>query len=203
MKSSRMLWSAGTAVVALLAVAAGWFLALSPMLDEVATASTQADAVEATNETRRLEVARLAAERENLPALEAELDGLRRQFPTDLELESFVQRLADLSARSGAKVTSVSRSAPSASDAGGTGRSYQVAVNLTVEGTFDQLLQYLADLQAEDDRLFLVTAATNLSRRDTDSMTITGYTFVLVDADRLPSAADDSAEEDSDPEDSA
>lgn len=197
MKRTKTLWWAGTAVVALVAAAACWFLALSPVLEAADTARAEAEASEATNVTRGLEVQRLADAQENLPALQAELDGLRRQFPTHLELEGFVQRLADLAARSGATVTTVSRTAPVLSDARGLDRLYRVGVTLTVEGTFDQQLQYVSDLQAQDDRLFLVTAATDLSRSET--MTITGYTFVLVDADAVP-AADAPAEEAADPD---
>lgn len=197
MKRARSLWGAGTTIIALLAAAACWFLALSPMLEEKDAATAEAARVEDLNETRRLEVARLAADRENLPALEAELDGLRRQFPTDLELESFVQQLAHLSARSGATVASVSRSTPTPRDAEGAGRLYRVAVNLTVEGTFDQQLQYLSDLQTVEDRLFLVTSAADLG--GADSMTITGYTFVLVDAAAVQ-PAETPAEEAADPD---
>jgi Tfp pilus assembly protein PilO len=178
-----VLWWGGTAAVALLLAAASWFVALSPMLEEADGANTEAVRVEQLNDAHRAEVTRLAAQRENMPELEAELASLRRQFPTDLELESFVQRLADLSARSGATVTSVSRAAPAPNDAEGAGRSFRVGVVLTVEGNFEQQLRYLSDLQAVDDRLFLVTAAADLGRAE--SMTITGHTFVLVDAAAL------------------
>lgn len=197
MNRPKTLWWAGTAVIALVSAAACWFLALSPVLEAADTASAEAEASEQTNHTRSLEVQRLAAAQENLPALQAELEGLRRQFPTDLELEAFVQRLADLAGRSGATVATVARTAPVLSDARGTDRLYRVGVTLTVEGTFDQQLQYLSDLQAQDDRLFLVTAATDLSRSDT--MTITGSTFVLVDAAAVQ-PAETPAEEAADPD---
>ncbi|WP_158376045.1 hypothetical protein [Cellulosimicrobium cellulans] len=195
MTNTPRLWWAGTVVVALLLAAGCWFLALSPMLDEAHEARTAADRTEQTNDDRRLEIARLAADRENQPALDAELADLRRHFPTTLELESFVQQLADLSARSGAVVTSVSRAEPAATDVGG-GRLYQVQVNLSVDGTFDQKMQYLSDLQSMDDRLLLVTAWNNPG---TDTMTITGSTFVLVDAAAVP-PAETPAEEAADPD---
>lgn len=195
MTNTPRLWWAGTVVVALLLTAACWFLALSPMLDEAHEAGTAADRTEQTNDDRRLEIARLAADRENQPALDAELADLRRHFPATLELESFVQQLADLSARSGAVVTSVSRAEPAATDVGG-GRLYQVQVNLSVDGTFDQKMQYLSDLQSMDDRLLLVTAWNNPG---TDTMTITGSTFVLVDAAAVQ-PAETPAEEAADPD---
>lgn len=195
MTNAPRLWWAATVVVALLLAAGCWFLALSPMLDEAGEAGAAADRTEQTNDDRRLEIARLAADRENQPALDAELADLRRHFPTTLELESFVQQLADLSARSGAVVTSVSRADPAESDVGG-GRLYQVQVNLSVDGTFDQKMQYLSDLQSMDDRLLLVTAWSNPG---TDVMTITGSTFVLVDAAAVPSP-DAPAEEAADPD---
>lgn len=195
MTNAPRLWWAATVVVALLLAAGCWFLALSPMLDEANEAGSAADRTEQTNDDRRLEIARLAADRENQPALDAELADLRRHFPTTLELESFVQQLADLSARSGAVVTSVSRADPAESDVGG-GRLYQVQVNLSVDGTFDQKMQYLSDLQSMDDRLLLVTAWSNPG---TDVMTITGSTFVLVDAAAV-SSADAPAEEAADPD---
>lgn len=182
MTNTPRLWWSGTVVVALLLAAGCWFLALSPVLAEADEAGSTADRTEQTNDDRRLEIARLAADRENQPALDAELADLRRHFPTTLELESFVQQLADLSARSGAVVVSVSRAEPAATDVGG-GRLFQVQVNLSVDGTFDQKMQYLSDLQSMDDRLFLVTAWSNPS---TDSMSVTGSTFVLVDASAVP-----------------
>lgn len=196
MTGARRLWWAATVAVALLLTAGCWFLVLSPMLDEAQEARAAADRAEQTNEDRRLEIARLAADRENQPALEAELAELRRSFPTTLELEPFVQRLADLAARSGAVVRSVSRADPAASEVGG-GRLYEVRVSLDVEGAIEQKLQYLSDLQSMDDRLFLVTEWSNPG--DDQSMTITGYTFVLVDADAVP-AADAPAEEAADPD---
>ncbi|GIG36865.1 hypothetical protein [Cellulomonas pakistanensis] len=199
MTSTRRLWWVATVAVALLLAAGCWFLALSPMLDETREADAAADRTEETNEDRRREIVRLAADREDQPALEAELAGLRRHFPTSLELESFVQRLADLSARSGAVVTSVSRAEPTASDVGG-GRLYQVEVNLSVDGTFEQKMQYLSDLQSMDDRLLLVTAWSNPGADQ--SMTATGYTFVLIDADAVPSP-DAPADEVADPDDEA
>jgi Tfp pilus assembly protein PilO len=187
-----MLWWAGTAVVGLLLAAACWFLALSPVLDEASAADTEAESAEAANDTRRLEVARLAADRENQPALEAELAELRRHFPTTLELEAFVQQLADLSGRSGAVVQSVTRSEPAESEVG-NGRLYEVQVNLSVDGSPEQKMQYLGDLQSMDDRLLLVTA---WSDSGTDSMSVTAYTFVLVDA----AAAQAARADDPDPE---
>jgi Tfp pilus assembly protein PilO len=191
MTNHRMLWWAGTAVVGLLLAAACWFLALSPLLEEANAADTEAESAELANDTRRLEVARLAADRESQAALEAELAELRQHFPTTLGLEPFVQQLAGLSVRSGAVVDSVTRSDPTESEVGG-GRLFEVQVNLSVDGTLDQKLQYLSDLQSMDDRLFLVTAWTNPGA---ESMSITGYTFVLVDADAIRSpVADDVAE---------
>jgi Tfp pilus assembly protein PilO len=190
MTNNRMLWWAGTAVVGLLLAAACWFLALSPMLDDARAADTEAGSAELANDSRRLEVARLAADRQNQPALEAELAELRRHFPTTLELEPFVQQLADLSGRSGATVQSVTRSDPTESEVG-NGRLYQVQVNLVVDGSPEQKMQYLSDLQSMDDRLLLVTAWNNPG---TDSMTVTAYTFVLVDAAAVqapPSAVPD------------
>ncbi|WP_431838122.1 hypothetical protein [Cellulomonas sp. Y8] len=196
MTGTRRLWWAATVAVALLLAAGCWFLALSPMLDEAHEADAAADRAEQLNEDRRLEIARLAADRANEPALQDELAGLRSHFPTALELESFVQQLADLSARSGAVVTSVSRSEPTGTEVGG-GRLFQVQVNLAIDGTFDQKMQYMGDLQSVDDRLFLVTDWDNVG--DDRPMTITGYTFVLVDADAVP-AADAPAEEAADPD---
>jgi Tfp pilus assembly protein PilO len=196
MTGARRLWWAATVAVALLLGAGCWFLALSPMLDEAHEADAAADRTEQLNEDRRLEIARLAADRANEPALQDELASLRSHFPTALELESFVQQLADLSARSGAVVTSVSRSEPTGTDVGG-GRLYRVQVNLAIDGTFDQKLQYMSDLQSVDDRLFLVTDWDNVG--DDRPMTITGYTFVLVDASAVQ-PAETPAEEAADPD---
>jgi Tfp pilus assembly protein PilO len=168
--------------------AGGWFLGLSPVLDEARQARTEAETTEHANDTRRLEAARLAAEMAELPQREAELAEMRRQFPSGLELEPFVQRLADLSWRSGATVQRVSRSEPRESDSttGASAGMYEVEVTLVVEGTTEQHLQYLSDLQAVDDRLFLVTAFRGLN---TGEATFTATVFVLLDADKIVAAA--------------
>lgn len=186
MSGARALWWVGTAVVAVGVLVAGWALVLSPLRDDAARARQDAQSVEDQNVLRRAEIARLAADAADLPAFEQELAGLRRQFPTALELESFVRRLADLAASSGAVVQSVSRSEPAAVEASADGgavtwsgeRLYAVNVSLVVEGTFQQQLDYVRDLQAIDDRLFLVTAFDGLA---TETGTISGSTFVLLD----------------------
>ena len=185
MSGARALWWVATAVVVVGVLVAGWALVLSPVQDEAALARREARSVEDQNALRRAEIARLAEEATQLPTFEQELADLRRQFPTALELDAFVRRLADLSTRSGAVVHSVTRADPvlveSTEDGGAVTWSgehlYAVGVQLVVEGSFQQQLDYVRDLQEIDDRLFLVTAVDGIG---TERGTITGSTFVLL-----------------------
>ncbi|HYQ76878.1 hypothetical protein [Cellulomonas sp.] len=187
MSRARALWWAGTGVVSVGVLVAGWSLVLSPVRDDAARARADAQAVTDQNAVRRAEAAHLAEEATRMPELETELADLRRQFPTALELDAFVRRLADLAARSGGTVQSVSRGEPTLVQAAADGEAvtwsgeylYAVSVTLVVDGTRQQQLDYVRDLQAIDDRLFLVTAVDGLG---TERSTVTGSTFVLLDA---------------------
>lgn len=187
MSRMRALWWAGTGVVCAGVLVAGWMLVLSPVRDDTARARADTQSVADQNAVRRAQVAKLAEEATRMPDFEQELATLRRQFPTALELDSFVRRLADLSYSSGAVVHSVARGEPtlvqSTEDGGAVTWSgeqlYSVSVTLVVEGARQQQLDYVRDLQAIDDRLFLVTAVDGLG---TERATLTGSTFVLLDA---------------------
>lgn len=189
MKDQRVVWWAGAILVAGVILVAGWIGFLSPTLDEVSRTHDQAESIESTNAGHGVRAEQLAVDEQRLGELQAELTELRRQFPTSMELRSFTQRLADLSVRSGAVVQSVTRAEPQAvvdssrteevtdEDAGSGDQLFQVGITLVVEGGLEQQLLYVAELQAIDDRLFLVTGLEGVG---TEHATITGTTFVFL-----------------------
>lgn len=199
MRDARTAWWAGAVLVAGVILLAGWMGVVSPALADAARADDRAEAVELGNAGHEARVAQLTAEQERIGELEAELAALRRQFPTSLELAAFAQRVADLGARSGAVVESVERSEPvpvpkAGGDEGAEAEEapadslFRVEITLVVAGSYDQQLQYVADLQGIDDRLFLVTAVDGVG---TDQATVRGSTFVFLPPSGGAAAGDD------------
>lgn len=203
-------WLLIAAVVGVAILAMGWFLGVSPKLDEMNAANEQRASVEAQNRVHEAKLAELKKEFQQLDALKTELANAQASLPPGDELSSFLGELHRLEASSGVVLKSFS-----AGDAqtyvaapGTTTQSplvtadnfIAIPIDLTVQGTRPQVIDFLSDLQY-GKRLFLVTkltvaqakgaASTDGEAADTANAyegTISGFVYVLVDPSAPPPA---------------
>jgi Tfp pilus assembly protein PilO len=202
--NSKM-WILIAAILSVAVLAMGWFLGVSPKLDEMNSANDQRASVEQQNKLHEARVAELKKQFENIDELKEKLAEFQLALPPGDELSTFLGQLHALEASSGVLLTKFA-----ASD----GQSYVAApgattnplvtadnfvaitIDLTVTGTRGQVIDFLNDLQY-GDRLFLVTKLTVAQDQSGSSGseegtvggytgTITGFVYVLVDPSAPP-----------------
>jgi Tfp pilus assembly protein PilO len=97
-------------LLALLAMAAvavgGFFLAVQPQLAQAAAARTQTETVDRSNDTSRVELARLKTQATQLPTMRRELSSLSASVPADADLPAFINELDSVAASAGMQVSS-------------------------------------------------------------------------------------------------
>jgi Tfp pilus assembly protein PilO len=132
------LWLIGAIVVMGAVLVLGWFLGISPQLDQAAAAAASRGQVEQQNHASELKIAKLKQQFENIDDLQAELAGLRGSVPNEADIPAFVGQLNSISKEQQVELTGITVSdgqpydppapAPSASAA-------PAAAGAAVEGT--------------------------------------------------------------------
>lgn len=202
MNNKFWLLIAGILGVAILAM--GWFLGVSPKLDEMSAANEQRASVEAQNKLHEARLKELQKQFANLDELKSDLEDAQLGLPPGDELSTFLGQLHQLEAASGATLTKFAASeAQSYLAAAGavvnplvtSDNFVAITIDLTVTGTRDQVIGFVSDLQY-GKRMFLVTKLTVAqiqgggSSEDAEEAaytgTITGYVYVLVDPSAPP-----------------
>ncbi len=197
---------AGVLGVAILAM--GWFLGISPKLDEINAANEQRTTVEEQNGLHEAKLAELKKEFQQLDSLKAELADAQASLPPGDLLSAFLGELHSLEASSGVVLTSFSAgdgqiyiAAPGVgveSPLVTTSNFIAIPIDLTVQGTRAQVIAFLNDLQY-GKRLFLVIKLT-LSQEVAAVIpegeaeapavvyegNISGFVYVLVDPSAPP-----------------
>ncbi|TFH69544.1 hypothetical protein [Cellulomonas sp. HD19AZ1] len=92
-------WIAGAVVASLLAVAAGWFLLLSPVRESASQTADEATAAQQRNELLGIQVAQLRADFAKIDEHKASLEALRVSVPRTLD-DTALMRALDAMARS-------------------------------------------------------------------------------------------------------
>jgi Tfp pilus assembly protein PilO len=160
-------WILGAAALSVLLAVASWFLLISPERSKAADYKAQRVTQQQQNDQLRLDLAKLKAEKSDLPAKQAELAVIKRQLPNSPALPTLIRSLNSIAAESGAGLTSVAPSTPvsaatSAAAAGGAAAGVVpanlVAIPLTivVDGTYAQSELFLQKLQTKVTRGLLV-----------------------------------------------
>lgn len=203
---NNKLWIVIAAVLGVGVLAMGWFLGVSPKLDEMYAANEQRASVEAQNRLHEARVAELKKQFEQIDELKEELSALQVALPRGDELSTFLGQLHELEASSGVVLTRFVASdgqryaaaAGATTDALVTKDNFiAITIDLNVRGTREQVIDFLSDLQY-GKRLFLVTKLTvaqdtgeGIATDDGDTVTaytgaITGFVYVLVDPSAPP-----------------
>jgi Tfp pilus assembly protein PilO len=203
MNNKFWLLIAGILGVAILAM--GWFLGVSPKLDEMSAANDQRASVEAQNKLHEAKLKQLEEQFAKLDELKAELAAAQLGLPPGDELSTFLGQLHELESTSGATLTKFTASEGQRYIAAGgavtsplvTADNFiAITIDLTVEGSRDQVIDFMSDLQY-GSRLFLVTKLSVAQAQDGDSSdsgtaakrytsSISGYVYVLVDPSAPP-----------------
>lgn len=120
--ASKTTWVGGTAFAAVLALAGGWTLGVSPQIDAADEAELQKVSVDAQNATLEAKLVELKAQYENLEQYRAELAALEVQIPRTAQLSDYLRQVSSIAEASGAFVVSVKPGPPIAmSDAAAAG----------------------------------------------------------------------------------
>ena len=184
------LWIMGSALAAVVALLAGWFLGIEPRLTAASTANAARAGVEATNTDHAAVLAQLIEDSRDRKALTTDFNTLSASIPDGTAIPDFVNQLDDLAAAnevtlSGLTVADAQAYTPGATAASALITAQSLAaleVNVAISGDYDQVLQFVDGLQT-GARLFLVTGIT--TQLDTDKpelveASISGLVYVLV-----------------------
>lgn len=180
-------WIAGAVVVSLLLGVAAWFLAISPTMTAAAETRAEAEAQVAQNDLTRNRLNHLKTQFEQIDTLRAELEGLRKQIPTDADLAEYRRQVAATAATHGVTVVALQTStaaplvqpapAVAPSDAGVEGEVQEQAqqptdaasaaptvglhalpVSIELLGTYPAVLAFLQDLQQTQPRMIAIAS---------------------------------------------
>lgn len=106
-RSKPSTWIIGTVLVALLLVAAIWFLLISPTMAKASDTRTQASTVEASNEQLRTQMNRLADQFKHLDEYKADLAKLRAQIPAEPDLAAYLRQLDGVASAHSVTLTAI------------------------------------------------------------------------------------------------
>jgi len=207
MRKPIMLGVAGAAV----AVAAGWFLLLSPQMEDTAAIHAETTERQSVNDTNAAQIPILQARLADMSEDVEMLREMSRQVPPNVDLEAFYRQIADAAAVAGVSVTNTTVSAPALIGAnarqqpaanegddaaeGGTAAQAPVVqavlasyrVTMQVSATPQGAVAFLAEME-NMERLSVVGSTNLTAGRDGEpgTMTVTA-TFYLqhVDVDGL------------------
>lgn len=107
-------WVAGAAFLALVFLAATWFLVISPRMDSAAEMRAGTAAEQVRIDQLEIQLAALERDFANIKDFRAELADLREEIPTGVELGQLTRQLTTLAASSGVVITSFLPTSPTA-----------------------------------------------------------------------------------------
>lgn len=197
------LWVIGSAFVAVLVLAGGWFLGVQPRLAEASAAESERESVAAINAQYEAILVELRELSENLPALERELDELRVEIPQEPELSTYLGQLNALAESAGVSLNEVTASTPilvSEELASTVGVTDLVAVPVRISalGPPEGITAFLKSAQF-GPRLLFVDRFSIGDDSDSGRVTLEGFIFVLPEDGAAVPSVDEGAVEGTDP----
>ena len=196
-------WLLIAGVLGVLILAMGWFLGVSPKIDEMNAANDQRNSVEQQNLLHEAKLKQLEKQFAQIDELKSELSNAQIGLPPGDELSTFLGQLHQLEKASGVSLVKFASgdaqrylAAPGATaNAAVTEDNFvAITIDLTVTGSRAQVIEFVSDLQY-GGRLFLINKlivaqeqATSGAEGAATSYTgsITGYVYVLVDPSAPP-----------------
>jgi Tfp pilus assembly protein PilO len=214
-KLGTQVWGLLTVVVAIGALAAGWFLGVSPLLTAQAQAESQRQASLTQNQGIEANIASLAKEQDNLADYEKRAAEIKKVIPSGLESAAFITTLNNLAAATQVTIQQISinevvpYSAPAGestsdgapkpiTDSRITGENFLlVPVSISVTGGWNEVLAFSHGVQA-GDRLMLVTKINTSNDGAAFTTTLSGTMYVLIRPDAPTTAATEDVASDPD-----
>lgn len=181
MTSKMKQWTALAVVAAVVILAGGWFLLVSPKRSDAAALRSQTADRQRANEVLSGQIAALKAQAKGLPAQQAKLAAVAAKIPNNSAMPSLIRSLNAAASDVGVELVSMAPAAPatvapagpaagtaatagrttavSASGASAVGTLQQIGVNLNVVGGYFQVAEFLDRLESLS-RAFRVTGFT-------------------------------------------
>lgn len=153
-KLRNLILVAGLAAVVLLA--AGWFLLVSPQRAKAADYETQTESVRSTTSSLQTQLAMLRAQAKTLPAQRAKLQAIAAKVPNNPAEPALVRALTKAADAAGVDLTSIAPSTPGLLSTGpaaagapvaSTLQVAAIALKITATGTYYELEQFQASLE--------------------------------------------------------
>lgn len=198
--NSKRIWTLIGALVAGAVLVLGWFVGLSPLLSQAATADAEREEVEQVNATELAKLEQMKAQYSKIGSLRVSLANLRVSLPAEADTDFVYGLLGGIQGSTGANVATITtgEAVPyGAADASATAESasgavssvpslYTVPLTVTFDSVETAKVLAFADAMQSSPRLFLVTGVTG---DGAGSSTITAYMFVLYDENAPRGAA--------------
>jgi Tfp pilus assembly protein PilO len=90
------LWVIGAAVGTVVVIALGWFLGISPLVNQASSANSQQNSLAQANAAGTVKLATLKSQFANIDTLQTDLAALRQSIPTGADLPTFITEINQL-----------------------------------------------------------------------------------------------------------
>lgn len=122
MIDNNKVWVAGASLIAVVVVAGGWFLGVSPLLSAAAVSDSDRASVDAQNAAQAIDLESLKTRYAGLPALSADLAAIKTAIPADADYANLLREVSAAATASGTTLLSFGTAdaatfAPAAADA--------------------------------------------------------------------------------------
>lgn len=188
---SRLVFLVGILVLVVI-VAVGWLFILSPRVNEAAELQARAAQIESANIALLGKYNEVLEQARNIETATSEAQEIFARMPEEADLPAVITQITDAAAKAGippGDIQVINTSVPepvtseddTSANAGGVALA-TMRLDVTVRGTPDELLRFLANIEGLDRSLLIQsTAMTLLSGREAAGSTlqVTGEMFVL------------------------
>ena len=202
MKLDTRITLAIAAIVAVVVVAGGWFLGVSPQLAVASAADSTTTQIADQNSGMQTQLQVLTAAKAKLPEMQTTLAALQSSIPDSVQQTTFLNDLNTIAAANGVTLSSISigatavpyvkpsGSAPYVNSLVTASNFGTVPITVGVTGTPTQEYAFVHGLQY-GSRLVLVTSlSTPLTSQDaTNTLTVTGFIYVMKSAPATTASA--------------
>ncbi len=170
MRRTDGMWLIGGFLAAVLLVAAGWFLLISPKFAQADDVRTEADGASLQLMKLNKEVATLAALEKKKSTYVAQLRAKQAALPTSYDVPAFVRQLQDSGTALNVDISGITVGSPAKS--GTVSDVVELPITLAAQGTPANLSRFLTKLQTGQPRAVLISSV-NLNIPSTDQASTT------------------------------
>jgi Tfp pilus assembly protein PilO len=164
----KRLWLAGGALAAVVIVAAGWFLFISPKLSSASSMRSQTSSTEDQNNTLQSKTTELQKESQNLGTLRGQLQTALAALPTDSGMPQFTDEVTTLAAANHVKINSIAVGGLASAGGAATGSGvvssvYSFPVTIMSSGPVKQQLAFVTAVEHGARRALVTSSQVNVA----------------------------------------